>query len=84
MEGTRVVLAEPGMLEGVRAVNLMGVGEEEPKMAEGFARDEFKAREGVRVGGRLPKVCDEGFTGGSGKGGRPHRSGWIVETGWHC
>jgi hypothetical protein len=44
MEGTRVVLAEPRVLEGVGAVNLVSVREEEPEVAEGFARDKLKAR----------------------------------------
>jgi hypothetical protein len=72
MEGTRVVLAKPRVFEGVGAVNLVNVREEEPEVAEGFVRDKFKARKGVLVSGGLPKVRNEGFVGGPGEGGRPH------------
>jgi hypothetical protein len=60
MEGTRVVLTEPGVLEGVRAVNFVCVGEEESEVAERFVWDKFKLREGILVGGRSPEVSDKG------------------------
>jgi hypothetical protein len=72
VKGARVVLAEPRVLEGVGVVDLVCVREEEPKVAEGLMRDKFKARKGVLVSGGSPKVCNEGFVRGPGKGGRSH------------
>jgi hypothetical protein len=66
------------------AVDFMCVRKEEPEMAEGLIRDEFKLRGSVLVGGGSSKVSDEGFVGGPGEGGRPHGGGGVVETGWHC
>jgi hypothetical protein len=84
MKGARVVLAEPGVLESVGAVDFMCVREEEPEVAEGLVGDEFKARKGILVSDGSSKVSDEGFVRGPGKGGRPHRGGRVVEAGWHC
>jgi hypothetical protein len=84
MEGAGVVLAEPRVLESVGAVDLVCVGKEEPEVAEGFVRDEFKVREGVLVGDGAPKVSDERFAGSLGGEGGPHRGGRVVEAGWHC
>jgi hypothetical protein len=84
MKGARVVLAEPGVLEGVGAVNFVCVGEEEPKVTEGLVGDEFKVRKGVLVSDGLSKVSDEGFVRCPGEGGRLHRGGRVVEAGWHC
>jgi hypothetical protein len=84
MEGARVVFAEPRVLEGVGAIDFVCIQEEEPEMVEGLVRDEFKLRESVLVGDGSSEVGDEGFVGGLGDGGRPHRGGGVVETSWHC
>jgi hypothetical protein len=84
VKGARVVLAEPRVLEGVGAVDLVCIRKEEPEVTEGLVGDELKARKGVLVSGRSPKVSDEGFVGGLGRGRRSHRSGWVVEASWHC
>jgi hypothetical protein len=84
VKGARVVLTEPRVLESVGAVDFVCVRKEEPEVAEVLVWDEFKLRESILVGGRLPKVGDEGFVGGLGRGGRPHGGGRVVEAGWHC
>jgi hypothetical protein len=84
MKGARVILAEPRVLESVGAIDFVCVRKEEPEMAEGLVRDEFELRESVLVSGGSSKVGDEGFVGGLGEGGRPHRGGGVVETSWHC
>ena len=84
MKGARVVLAEPRVLESVGAIDFMCIRKEEPEMAEGLVRDEFKLGKSVLVGGGLSKVGDEGLVGGLGEGGRPHRGGGVVEMSWHC
>jgi hypothetical protein len=84
IKGARVVLAEPRVLEGVRAVDFVCIREEEPKVAERFVGHKFKARKGVLVSSGSPKVSNEGFVGDLGRGGRPHRSGRVVEASWHC
>jgi hypothetical protein len=63
MEGTQVILAEPGVLEGVGAVDLMSVGKEEPEVTEGLIWDELELGKSVLVGGWSPKVSDEGSVG---------------------
>jgi hypothetical protein len=84
MKGAQVVFTEPRVLEGVRAVDFVCVREEEPEMAEGLIRDEFKLRKGVLVSGRLSEVGDEGSVGCHGEEGRPHGGSGVVEAGWHC
>jgi hypothetical protein len=42
VEQAGIVFAEPRVLEGVRAINFVCVGEEEPEVLEGFPGDEFK------------------------------------------
>jgi hypothetical protein len=84
MKGTRVVLAEPRVLKGVRAIDFVSVGEKEPEVAERLVRDEFKARESVLVGDGLSKVSDEGFVRGLSEEGGPYWSGRVVEASWHC
>jgi hypothetical protein len=84
MKGARVVLAEPRVLESVGAVDFVCVGEEEPKVAEGLARDEFKLGKSVLVGEGPTKVGNERFVGVSSEVGGPHRGSGIVEAGWHC
>jgi hypothetical protein len=54
-----VVFAEPGVLEGVRVVDFMGLGEEEPKVAEGFPKNKFELRNGVLIGDWSSKVSNE-------------------------
>jgi hypothetical protein len=51
------------VLEGVGAVNLVHVREEEPEVSEGFVWDGFELGKGVLVGNRLPKVRDKGSVG---------------------
>jgi hypothetical protein len=84
MKGTRVVFTEPGVLEGVRTVDFVCVGEEEPEVAEGLVRDEFKMRKGVLVSGGSSKVSNKGSVRDLGEGGRPYGGGRVVEAGWHC
>jgi hypothetical protein len=51
-----VILAKPGVLEGMRVVNFVCLREEEPEMAEGLPWDKLKLRKGVLVGGRSSEV----------------------------
>jgi hypothetical protein len=71
MKGARVVFAEPRVLEGVGAVDLVSIRKEEPEVAEGLVQDELEARKGILVSGGPSKVSDEGFVGSPGEGGRP-------------
>jgi hypothetical protein len=84
VEGTRVVLAEPRVLESVGAIDFVRVREEEPEMTEGLVWDEFKLGKGVVIRDGPSKVRDEGSAGSLGEDWRPHGSGWVVKTGWHC
>jgi hypothetical protein len=84
VKGTRIVFAEPRVLEGVGAVDFVCIGEEKPEVAEGLARDKFKLGKSVLAGDGSTKVSDEGFVGGFGEVGRPYRGGRVVEAGWHC
>jgi hypothetical protein len=84
VEGTRIVLAEPRVLESMGAVDFVRVRKEEPEVTEGLVRNEFKLGKGVLVSGGPSKVSDEGFAGSLGEGGRLRGSGWVVKTGWHC
>jgi hypothetical protein len=61
MKGAGVVFAKPGVLEGVRAVDFMGLGEEEPKVVEGLPRDKLKLRKSVLIDSRSCEVGDEGI-----------------------
>ena len=47
VEWARVVFTEPGMLEGMRVVNLVCLGEEEPKVIKGLSRDELELGKSV-------------------------------------
>jgi hypothetical protein len=59
VEGARVVLAEPRVLEGVGVVDFMCVGEEKPEMTEGLVWDELELGKSVSVGSRPSEVGDE-------------------------
>jgi hypothetical protein len=84
MEGTRVVLAEPGVLEGMRVVDLMCLREVEPEVAKGFPWDKLELGKGVLVSGRPSKVGNKGVNRCFDNGGRAHGGGGIVESSWHC
>jgi hypothetical protein len=60
MKGAGVVLAEPGVLEGVRAVDFMGLEKEKPEVAKRFPREELKLRNGVLIGDWPSKVRSKG------------------------
>jgi hypothetical protein len=63
VEWARVVFAEPGVLEGVRVVNLVCLGEEEPEVTEGLSRDELELGKGVLVSSGLSEVGHQGVDG---------------------
>jgi hypothetical protein len=60
MKWAGVVLAKPGVLESIRAVNFVGLRKEEPEMAEGFPKDELELRKGVLVGGGSSEIGNKG------------------------
>ena len=63
VEWTGVVLAEPRMLEGVRAVNFVCSGEEEPEVVEGLSGDELKMGKVILIGGGLSEIGHQGVYG---------------------
>jgi hypothetical protein len=63
MKRTRVVFAEPRVLEGVRAVDFLCIREEEPKVPEGFSRDKLELGNGVWIGSGASKVGDQWWDG---------------------
>jgi hypothetical protein len=60
VEWARVVFTGPGVLEGVRMVNLVCLGEVEPKVSEGLSRDELELGESVWVGSGASEVGHQG------------------------
>jgi hypothetical protein len=60
MEWTGVILAEPGVLEGMRVVNLVHLGEEEPKVVKGFSRDKLTLGKSVQIGGGASEIGHQG------------------------
>jgi hypothetical protein len=60
VKGARVVLTEPRVLEGVRAVDPVSVGEEKPEVTKRLVWDEFELGKGVLVSGGSTEVSDEG------------------------
>ena len=84
MEWAGVVFTEPGVLKGVRVVNLVRLREEEPEVLKGFPRDELELGKGVGVGNRASEVGHQGVVSCSGEMGRSYRGCGVVETGWHC
>ena len=84
MEWARIVFAEPRVLEGVRVINFVCVGEEEPEVSEGFPRDEFELGKDIWVCSGASEVGHKGFTRCFGKVGRSYRSCGVIEAGWHC
>ena len=56
----KVVFAEPEVLEGMRAVNFVGLGEEEPEVVKGLPRDELKLEKSVLIGSRSSEVGNKG------------------------
>ena len=60
VEWAGVIFAEPGVQKGVRAINLVCLGEEEPEMPERFPRDEFKLGRCVRIGSGASEVGQQG------------------------
>jgi hypothetical protein len=47
VEWAGVVLAEPRVLEGMRVIDFMSLGEVEPEVTEGFPQDKFKLGKSV-------------------------------------
>jgi hypothetical protein len=84
VEWAGIVFAEPGMLDGMRTVDFVGLREKEPKMVEGFSRDKFELRKSVLVGGGPSEICHKGVNGCLGWEGRPQGGNGVVETSWHC
>ena len=84
VEWARVVFTEPGMLEGMRAVNLVCLGEEEPKVMKGLSRDELELGKSVWIGSGVSEVGHQGVVRCFGEVGRSHRGSGVVEAGWHC
>jgi hypothetical protein len=84
VEGTRVVFAEPGVLEGVRAGDFVCVGEEEPEVAKGFPWNKLELGKSILVGGRSSEVGDKGVDGRPGWKREPYRGSGVVEASWHC
>ena len=64
MKGARVVFTEPRVLEGVGVVDFVGVGEEEPKVSEGFLWNKLELGNGVWIGSGTSKVGDQWWDGG--------------------
>ena len=56
----QVVFAEPGMLDGVGAVDFVCLRKEEPEVVEGFPWDKLELGKGVLVGSGLFKVGSKG------------------------
>jgi hypothetical protein len=84
IKGARVVFAKPGVLEAVRAVDFMSIGEEKPEVVKGFVRDELELGKGVLIGSGSCKVGDERSIGCLGWKGRSYGGSGVVESGWHC
>jgi hypothetical protein len=84
MEWAGVVLAKPGVLKGVRVVDLVCLREEKPEVAEGLSRDKLELGKGVGIGSGVSEVGHEGTVRCFGEVRRPYGSGGVVETSWHC
>jgi hypothetical protein len=60
VEWTGVVFAEPRVLKGVRVVDFVCLGKEEPEVAKRFIRDKLELGKGVLVGGGSSEIGHEG------------------------
>jgi hypothetical protein len=84
VEWAGVVFTEPGVLKGVRVVNLVRLREEEPEVPEGFPWNELELGKGIEVGSGASKVGHQGVVRCSGEVGRSYGGCGVVEAGWHC